>query len=648
MGKKSKKAPVQAVADEDKTPAEAVTNAEEAEMNLSAEESSQTTAKAEKGPEAGNKKVRAPIICILGHINHGKTSLIDFIRGTVVQKHEAGGITQHIGASFLPVEDVAKFCNLSPEMAKKLIIPGLLVIDTPGHAAFVNLRKRGGAVANIAVLVVDVVSGPMPTTYEAIRILRERKVPFVVAANKLDLIEGWKSKPGVRSFKKAYENQDPWTKEKLDKVIYQWMEDFMNEGFKMIDRFDKIIDFTQSVAIVPTSAHTGEGIPDLLMVIVGMVQQFLQKSIVYTDGPAKGVVLEVKQTTGLGTTLDAIVYDGYMKKSDTIIVGTLGTPIESKIKALLQPRPMDEIRDPRYKFNNVDVVYAAAGVKISGTNLEGVIAGAPFQVVRSEDDKERVIDQIESEMKEIAIEVEDIGVVLKADSIGSLEAIVKLFKENSIKIRRASVGDIAKKDIIDASLSKADAAYLSVVLGFNVRILPDAMEEANKQGIRIFTHDVIYKLMEEYQAYVEKIKEDEKLVGLANLVRPAVLKILPEYIFRRSNPAVFGVKIEKGTAAPKLGLVNQNGENVGKIHQIQLNNESVKEAKVNDEVAISVNDVTFGRQIKETDTLYIAVPESHVRVLRTKFREDLRPDELEALISYIEIMRKKEGAWWGI
>jgi translation initiation factor 5B len=208
MGKKPKKAAVQDVVDEEETPAEMVTSADEADTYPHSEERPETTATAEKGIEAGNKKVRAPIICILGHINHGKTSLIDFIRGTVVQKHEAGGITQHIGASFLPVEDVAKFCSLSPEMAKKLIIPGLLVIDTPGHAAFVNLRKRGGAVANIAVLVVDVVSGPMPTTYEAIRILRERKVPFVVAANKLDLIEGWKSKPGVRSFKKAYENQD--------------------------------------------------------------------------------------------------------------------------------------------------------------------------------------------------------------------------------------------------------------------------------------------------------------------------------------------------------------------------------------------------------------------------------------------------------
>jgi translation initiation factor 5B len=599
-------------------------------------------------PASEQKKVRAPILCVLGHIDHGKTSLLDFIRGTVVQKREVAGITQHIGASFLPIDDIVKFCNLNKEAASKLVVPGLLVIDTPGHSAFVNLRKRGGAVANIAILVIEVTSGPMPTTWEAVRILHERKVPFVIAANKIDRIDGWKPKPNVRGFKQAYASQDQRTRELLDNVIYQWMADFSAEGFKNVDRYDNIKDFTQSLAIVPTSARTGEGIPDLLMVLIGLVQQYLQKNIIYTDGPAKGVVLEVKSTQGLGTTLDAIVYDGYLKKNDNIIVGTLSEPIQTKVRALLQPRPMDEIRDPRFKFNNVDIVHAAAGIKIAGPNLEGVIAGAPFMSVWSDSDKEMAIEQIMAEMKEIAIEVEDKGVVLKADSIGSLEAIVKLFKENGVAIRRAAVGDIAKKDVIDAAVSQSDASYLAVVLGFDVKILPDALAEASNQGIRIFTNDVIYRLMEEYKAYVDKVKEDEKIGGMANLVKPGLLKIMPDFIFRRSNPAVFGVKVEKGSVVPKTGLINQDGENVGKIHQIQANNESVKEAKMGEEIAISINDITFGRQVKETDTLYVAVPESHVRVLRTKFRDDMRPDELSALLDYIEIMRKKENAWWGV
>ncbi|MHA1794096.1 MAG: translation initiation factor IF-2, partial [Promethearchaeota archaeon] len=402
-----------------------------------------------------DRKVRAPIICVLGHIDHGKTSILDYIRGTIVQKHEAAGITQHIGASFLPIKDIITFCGpVGSKLAEKLFIPGLLVVDTPGHAAFINLRKRGGGVADIAILVIDIVSGPQPITWESVRILKERKVPFIIAANKLDRLPGWKTKKGENFFRKAFANQDKYTQQELDNKIYSLMADFTSEGFKMVDRFDKIKDFTQSIAIVPTSAITGEGIPDLMLVLIGLVQQFLQDHIMYTEGPAKGVVLEVKTSKGLGTTLDAIIYDGYIRKGDTIIIGTLGEPIETKVKALLQPREMDEIRDPRFKFESCKMIHASAGVKIAAQNLEDVIAGAPFQVVWSDDNKQEVIERIQSEMNEIHIETEAEGIILKADSIGSLEAIVKLCKENGVSIRRADIGNITKKDILDATTSQ--------------------------------------------------------------------------------------------------------------------------------------------------------------------------------------------------
>ncbi|MHA1715784.1 MAG: translation initiation factor IF-2 [Promethearchaeota archaeon] len=595
------------------------------------------------------KKLRAPIISVLGHIDHGKTSILDYIRGTVVQKHESAGITQHIGASFLPIEDVIQFCGpVGEKMREKIQIPGLLVVDTPGHAAFINLRKRGGAVADIAILVIEIAAGPQPITWESVRILRERKVPFIIAANKLDKLKGWKSKKNVLFFKQALVNQSKYLIQELDDFIYQLMEDFTSEGFKMVDRFDRINDFTKSIAIVPTSAITGEGIPDLMLVLIGLVQQYLKKNIQYSDGPAKGVVLEVKNTQGLGTTLDSIIYDGYIKKGDTIIIGGINGVIETKVKALLQPRPMDEIRDPRYKFISKDIIHASAGIKIAGQNLEGVIAGAPFQVVWDDEQKEDVINTIQAEMSEIRIEVEDQGVILKADSIGSLEAIVKLFKENNIKIRRADIGNIYKKDVIDAATNLKKNPLLSVVLGFNVKITDEAIEEANKQGIRIFTNDVIYRLLEEFQEYIEARKEEEKMTVLSALIKPAIFKIIPEFIFRRSDPAVFGVRIEKGTLKPKVQLINQKGNRVGKVHQIQLHNKSVKEATIGEEVAISINNVSIGREIKIEDTLYVAVPESHVRVLRTRFREDLRPDELEALLEYVKIMRQKESAWWGL
>lgn len=600
-------------------------------------------------PVGNDRKTRAPIIAVLGHIDHGKTSILDYIRGTIVQEHEAAGITQHIGASFLPIEDIVDFIGpVGNKMKERLFIPGLLVVDTPGHAAFINLRRRGGGVANIAILVIDVNSGPQPITWESVRILRDRKVPFVIAANKLDRLPGWKSDENALSFREAVKNQRPEVVQSLDNKIYSLMADFTSEGYRMVDRFDRIKDFTKNIAVVPTSAITGEGIPDLMLILIGLVQQFLKDNIVYSDGPGKGVVLEVKSSKGLGTTVDAIVYDGYIKRGDTIIFGTLETPIETKIKALLQPKEMDEIRDPRHKFNSQDIIHAAAGVKIAAQDLDGVVAGAPFKVVWDEEEKEEVIDSIRREMQEIRIEVEEKGVILKADSIGSLEAIVKLFKENNVAIRRADVGHISKKDVIDAATSQQQDPILSVVLGFNVRILDEAMESANREGIRIFTNDVIYRLLEEYKAYVDAREEEAKLTVLSVLVSPARLEIIPDYIFRRSNPAVFGVRVLKGTLSPKVQLVNQDGERVGKIHQVQLNNKSVQEAREKDEVAISINNITFGRQVKETDELHVAVPESHVRVYRTRFKDEIRPDELDALRDYVKVMRAKEGPWWGI
>jgi len=586
---------------------------------------------------------------VLGHVDHGKTTLIQYMQGTIVSKLGMTVMTQHIGATFMPIKDILDFCGPSGQkIADKLVIPGLLVIDTPGHSAFINLRKRGGAVANIAILVIEVSSGPQVITWEAVRILRERKVPFVIALNKIDRLSGWKTKPNAKLFREAYAAQAPSVQEDLDNAIYSLIHDFNEEGFKGIDRFDRIKDFAQNVAVVPVSAITGEGMPDLMLVIIGLVQQFLQKNIAYTDGPAKGVVLEIKKTEGLGTTADCIIYDGYIKKNDQVIFGTLDEPLETKVKVLLMPKPKDEVRDPRYKFNQVDIVYAAAGIKIAAQTLEGVVAGSPFQVIWSNAEKAKVKEQIMAEMNEIHIDTDEHGVVLKADSIGSLEAIVKIFKDGHVKIRRATIGDIIRKDVVDTATTQSDDPLLSVILAFNVKVLPDAQEEAENQGVRIFTSDVVYRLLDDYKEWVQKRQEEEKLSVLSALVKPAVLKILPEYVFRRSNPVVMGVRVEKGTLAPKLQVINQNGELVGKIHQIQENNESVKEASKGREVAVSINDVTFGRQVKETDTLYVQVPEAHVRVLRTKFRDQIRPDELDALMDYIAIMKKKHGAWWGI
>ncbi|MEM2393786.1 MAG: translation initiation factor IF-2, partial [Candidatus Bathyarchaeia archaeon] len=314
--------------------------------------------------------VRQPIVCVLGHVDTGKTLLLDKIRKTSVQAREAGGMTQHIGASFFPVETLKQMIGpLLSAIKGEIEIPGLLVVDTPGHEVFTNLRKRGGSVADIAILVIDVLKGFEAQTYECIEILKARKTPFLVAVNKIDRIPGWKPNPDM-PFLKSYQLQDQYVREDLDNHLYEIIGTFSRLGFRS-DRFDRIKDFTRTVAIVPTSAKTGEGITELLAVLVGLTQQYLKKRLLTTTGPAKGTVLEVKEEPGLGLTLNAIIYDGVLRKDDLIVVGGREKPILTRVRAILVPKPLDEIRDPRDKFSSVDEVSAAAGVKIVAADLEG-------------------------------------------------------------------------------------------------------------------------------------------------------------------------------------------------------------------------------------------------------------------------------------
>ncbi|MFX0005429.1 MAG: translation initiation factor IF-2 [Promethearchaeota archaeon] len=596
-----------------------------------------------------NKIIRAPIVCILGHIDHGKTTILDYIRGTVVQQREAAGITQHIGASYFPTKDIREFLKKSKqEFAEKEIkLPGILVVDTPGHAAFLNLRKRGGAVADIAILVIDVTAGTMPITWESVRILRERKTPFVIAANKIDRISGWKSKTDA-DFLDSYNFQKPHVKDFLDEKLLQIVGNFLEEGFKGIDRYDKIKDFTKKIAIVPTSGKTGEGISTLLMILMGLVQQYLTTNLKYSEGSAKGVVLEVKKEKGQGKTMDVLIYDGLINKGDEFIVGGLEKPIKSKVRALLIPKPLDEIRDPRQKFDSVDTISAAAGIKILAPNIEDVVAGSPFRGIMDPSEEDQIYSEIESEVESIRIKTEKAGVVLKADTLGSLEALENHFTKNGVKISIADVGPIKKEDIINANIVKQLDPYSATVLGFNVPILPEANEQAIKDNIRIFTNNVIYRLLEDYIEYAETRKAEDTAKGLSELILPAKIKMFPEFIFRNSDPAVFGVYVEAGTLYPKVQLITDKGKRVRRVHQIQDKGQTLDKAPKDSEVAISIRGIEIGRDLEKDETLFVLVPESHVRQLMGKFIDELTTDQKQALREFITLMRKTTHPWWGM
>ena len=589
--------------------------------------------------------VRQPIVCVLGHVDTGKTLLLDKIRKTSVQAREAGGITQHIGASFFPVDTLKQLCGSLLSMVKgEIEIPGLLVVDTPGHEAFTNLRRRGGSVADIAILVIDVLRGFETQTYECIEVLKARKTPFLVAANKIDRIPGWKSYPDT-PFLKTYQMQNPYVKQDLDNRIYDIIGTFSRLGFRA-DRFDRIKDFTKTVAVVPTSAKTGEGITELLMVLVGLTQQYLKKRLQTTEGPAKGTVLEVKEEPGLGLTLNTIIYDGVLRKDDLIVVGGKEKPIVTRIRAILVPKPLDEIRDPRDKFSSVNSVSAAAGVKIAAPELEGALAGAPLYAVPQGEDPQKYVKLVSEEIEKIRIITDIDGVVLKADTLGSLEAIAEALKRNSVPIRLADVGDVSKRDVVEAGVVKEHEPLYGVVLAFNVKVLPDAEEEAKNRSIKIFHENIIYRLVDDYLLWLRTKQEAKLEKEFETLIKPGKIRILEGYVFRRAKPAIVGVEILAGKIKPKYRLVRaKDGEDVGEIQQIQEKGKALPEARQGMQVAISIDKPLVGRHIFEKDVLYVKVPEAHAKALLTTFVDKLTMEEQETLNEYVNLMRKKVPFW---
>ncbi|AKB36675.1 Translation initiation factor 2 [Methanosarcina siciliae C2J] len=585
------------------------------------------------------KNLRTPIVCVMGHVDHGKTTLLDKIRGTAIVSGEAGAITQHIGATEVPIDVIVNKLG-DPRLRDRFMVPGLLFIDTPGHHAFTTLRSRGGALADLAIVVVDINEGFKPQTYESLQILKRFKTPFVVVANKIDRIGGWASHKDM-PFAATFKQQSPDVQGRLETKLYEVIGELYNQGFAA-ERYDRVTNFQKTLGVVPASAVTGEGIPDVLMVLLGLAQKFLEANLQYSaKNPGIGTVLEVKEEKGLGATLDVILYDGTLKKGDTVVIGSLGEPIRTKVRALLKPRELSEIRYES-KFKQVSKVTAAAGVKISAPGLEGALAGSPIRVA-TEENLEEIVAQVKSEIDEVRIDTGSVGVMIKADTLGSLEALVHEFQKDEVPIRKAEVGDISHRDAVEASTVE-DPLY-SVLIGFNVKVHPDARDFLQESTVKVFTSDVIYRLVEDYQKYVKEQQELAEKKIFETIIRPGKFKILPGCVFRQSKPAVVGVRVLGGVVRTNADVMLENGNVVGKIKGLQSEGENISSAKVGKEVAMAIEGATVGRQIKEEDVLYVNVPERHAKVLEHEIYDSLSTDEKETLDIFLTLKRKGNPFW---
>jgi len=582
------------------------------------------------------KSIRSPICTVMGHVDHGKSSVLDKIRGTAIVKSEAGAITQAIGASIVPLETIKNICG---DLLKKLninfTIPGLLFIDTPGHAAFTNLRRRGGNLADIAILVIDVNQGIQPQTLESIDILKQYKTPFIIALNKIDAINGWQTKklPLLQSISQ----QSQTINSILENKLYELVGKLSELGFNS-ERFDRVDDYTKQIAIIPCSAKTREGIPELLMVLTGLAQKFLEKCLeCNTESSAKGTILEVKEEEGLGKTMDTIIYDGTLKVNDTIVIAGLKKPIVTKVKALFEPAPLSEMRDKKSRFNPVKEVVAATGVKISANDIEEVVSGMPLRSI-NEDELEKVKEEIQQEVEEVLTEIQEEGIVIKADSLGSLEAMIKLLKDANIPIKRASIGNITKKDIADAEANYEKDPLRSVILAFNIK------SDQQAEKVKIIASDVIYKIIEDYEKWKKEKFSSMQQDKITGLVKPCKIMLMSGYVFRQSNPAILGVDVLAGKLVNGMPLMDKDGNELTEVKGIQADKEKIEEAETGKQVAVSLPNVAVGRQIKEGDILYSSVPEEHYRKFK-ELKDLLSKEEISVLKEIAEIKRRNNVVW---
>jgi translation initiation factor 5B len=574
-------------------------------------------------------KIRQPIVTVCGHVDHGKTSILDKLRQSLVTEGEAGGITQKISFTLYPAENIKESCPLLESSGIKLEIPGFLLIDTPGHAAFTNLRKRGGSLADLAVLVIDINEGIKPQTSEVIQILKHNKTPFLIALNKIDNIHGWRKNNADLKF--SIESQAMNTKQNFDEKYLTLIGALNSYGFDA-DLYYNITDFTKKIALIPCSAKTGEGIQELIMMLCGLSQKYLENRISLGED-AKGVILEVKKEKNTSY-LEAILYDGELSKKDSIAVANLeGKPMIVKIRVLEEIQPISD------KFKPKEKVTAATGLRMQLTESVEILPGMPFVVFKN--NLNEIQEIFKKELSE-NIKTNKSGIIVKADSLGSLEALLLILEQSNIPVLKAGIGKINKTDIINARANFEINEIDSVILGFNVSIEEDATDREGK--IKILTNEVIYRLIEDAVKFREdKKKEIEKnrILGLTPLCK---LKLLKQYVFRNTSPAVFGVSVEAGKLTSGLNMIDEHNEKVAKVKNIQSENKSVDNASEGQEVAISMPGINYERRMRDVNMLYTDIAESQFRNFK-KNKDLLSSKEISLLQELAEIKRKSKADW---
>jgi translation initiation factor 5B len=595
---------------------------------------------------AVNPQLRSPICVIMGHVDTGKTKLLDKIRHTNVQDGEAGGITQQIGATYFPVSTLREMTRFLADKYKlEYKLPGLLIIDTPGHASFSNLRSRGSSLCDIAILVVDIMHGIEPQTKESIQMLRARKSMFIIALNKIDRLLDWKPSPNA-PFTKSISAQSKATRDHFNQRLSQTMSEFQQEGLNaksyLTMKFREDMRFAE-FPIVPTSAITGEGIPDLLM-LAQYITQTQMKTRLATRDELQCTVLEVKVEEGLGVTLDVILVNGVLHVNDTIVIAGVDGPIVRRIRALLTPEPLKELR-VRSQWVHHDVIYAAMGCKISAPELDGAIAGAELFVAANEQEVEDASVKVNADVKSVfdLVDKSGNGVFVQASTLGSLEALLAHLKDPAhVPVSAVGIGPVHRKEVLAIAPMVERAPKYAVILAFDVTITPEARQAAQELKVTIFSAPIIYHLTQQYEKFLSEIAEREKNAARSLIVWPVRLKIIA--VFNRSKPIILGVRVIDGTLkkGTPLMVVADKPFQLGTVEVIKKDNKDADNLKKGSEVSIQVapTDASFtaGRDFRTDADLVSKMSRVSIDALKNFFRSDVGKDEWTLIIEIKKIL----------
>ncbi|CAL4909863.1 unnamed protein product [Urochloa decumbens] len=591
--------------------------------------------------------LRSPICCILGHVDTGKTKLLDCIRRTNVQEGEAGGITQQIGATYFPTENIRERTReLKADATLK--VPGLLVIDTPGHESFSNLRSRGSSLCDIAILVVDIMHGLEPQTIESLNLLKSRDAVFIVALNKVDRLYGWKkctNAPIVKALKQQNEDVKREFNMRVTDIVTQFKMQGVNTAL-----YYKNKEMEDTFNIVPTSAISGEGIPDLLLLLVQWAQKTMEEKLTFVD-EVQCTVLEVKVVEGHGTTVDVVLVNGILHEGDQIVVCGMQGPIVTTVRALLTPHPMRELRVKGTYLHHKEI-RAAQGVKISAQGLEHAIAGTALYVLGPDDDLDRLKDAVMEEMTRVRSRIDKSGegVYVQASTLGSLEALTEFLKSPAVNIPFCdfSIGPVHKKDVMKASVMLERKKEYATILAFDVKVMPDARDLAEESGVKIFVADIIYHLFDQFTAYIKNLKEEKKKESAEEAVFPCVLKIMPNCVFNKKDPIVLGVDVLEGIAKVGTPLCIPTKEfiDIGKIASIEINHKQVDMATKGQKVAIKIiannsdeQQRSFGRHFEMEDELVSRISRRSIDILKQNYREDLSMEDWKLVVKLKTILK---------